>query len=140
MDGRCYIEIEMQHTENVSFENKELKGGSVLEVSGITTSQGWLYFSIADVEVSFDLSNLKEAELMDPSWVDPQLLCSQKTASVRGNVGPFGILAFASNDLTEQTAIDKYGVLMCSDQSMSSLREGLKKETYGAFIDINPLH
>ncbi|XP_039051205.1 beta-fructofuranosidase, insoluble isoenzyme CWINV1-like isoform X1 [Hibiscus syriacus] len=134
-------EIEKQRTGNVSFENKELKGGSVFEVSGITASQ-------ADVEVSFDLSNLKEAELMDPSSVDPQLLCSQKTASVRGNVGPFGILAFASKDLTEQTVIffrvfrsnDQYVVLMCSDQSGSSLREGLKKETYGAFIDVDPLH
>ncbi|KAK8544630.1 hypothetical protein V6N13_045712 [Hibiscus sabdariffa] len=87
-------EIEMQRAENVSFKNKELKGGSVL---------GSLrHYSFS---VSFDLSNLKEAELMDPSWIDPQLLCSQKTASVRGNVGPFGILAFASNDLTEQTAI-----------------------------------
>ncbi|KAK8505268.1 hypothetical protein V6N12_067237 [Hibiscus sabdariffa] len=77
---------------------RNLRVDLYLEVSGITASQ-------ADVEVSFDLSNLKEAELMDPSWIDPQLLCSQKTASVRGNVGPFGILAFASNDLTEQTAI-----------------------------------
>ncbi|KAE8689091.1 Beta-fructofuranosidase, insoluble isoenzyme CWINV3 [Hibiscus syriacus] len=133
-------EIEKQHAENVSFKNKELKGGSVLEVSGITAFQIWLYFSIADVEVSFDLSNLKEAELMHPSWMDPQLLCSQKTASVEGNVGPFGILAFASKDFTEQTTIffcvfrsnDEYVVLMCSDQSRSSLREGLKKETYGA--------
>ena len=62
---------------------------------------------------------------MDPSWVDPQLLCSKKTASFRGSVGPFGILVLASKDLAEQTAIffrifrsnDKYIVLMCSDQS-----------------------
>ncbi|KAL4297245.1 hypothetical protein GQ457_12G021210 [Hibiscus cannabinus] len=107
-----------------------------------------LYFKSQALQLLRPMSNLNEAELMDPSWVDPQLLCSQKTASVRGNVGPFGILAFASNDLTEQTAIffrvfrstDKYVVLMCSDQSRSSLREGLKTETYGAFIDIDPLH
>ncbi|XVF89077.1 hypothetical protein PTKIN_Ptkin19aG0101800 [Pterospermum kingtungense] len=134
-------EIETLRAKNVSFHNKELKGGSVLEVSGITASQ-------ADVEVSFDLSNLEEAELMDPSWVDPQLLCSQKTASYRGSVGPFGILVLASKDMTEQTAIffrifrsnDKYVVLMCSDQTRSSSREGLKKTTYGAFIDIDPLY
>ncbi|KAK8509206.1 hypothetical protein V6N13_062262 [Hibiscus sabdariffa] len=134
-------EIEKLRTGNVSFENKKLEGGSVLEVSGITASQ-------ADMEVSFDLSNLEEAELMDPSWIDPQLICSQKTAPVRGNIGPFGILAFASKDLTEQTAIffrvfrsdGKHVVIMCSDQSRSSLREGLRKETYGTFIDIDPLH
>ncbi|MBA0810543.1 hypothetical protein Gohar_002527 [Gossypium harknessii] len=134
-------EIEKQRTVNVSFKNKELKGGSVLEISGITASQ-------ADVEVSFNSSNLKEADLLDPSWVDPQLLCSQKTASVGGNIGPFGILALASKDLTEQTSIffrvfrrnDKYVVLMCSDQSRSSLEEGPKKTIYGAFIDIDPLN
>lgn len=134
-------EIEKQRTVNVRFKNKELKGGSVLEISGITASQ-------SDVEVSFNSSNLKEADLLDPSWVDPQLLCSQKTASVGGNIGPFGILALASKDLTEQTSIffrvfrsnEKYVVLMCSDQSRSSLEEGLKKTIYGAFIDIDPLN
>ncbi|KAK6273865.1 hypothetical protein POUND7_010948 [Theobroma cacao] len=134
-------EIEELRAKNVSYQSKQLKGGSVLEVSGITASQ-------ADVEISFDLSNLKEAELMDPSWVDPQLVCSQKTASFRGSVGPFGILVLASKDLTEQTAIffrifrshDKYVVLMCSDQSRSSLREGPNKASYGAFIDIDPLY
>lgn len=62
---------------------------------------------------------------MDPSWTDPQLLCSQKDASSSGKFGPFGLLALASKDLTEQTAIffrtfrgnGKYVVLMCSDQS-----------------------
>ena len=77
------------------------------------------------MEVSFDMLGLEKAELMDPSWVDPQSLCSQKNASVRGKVGPFGLLVLASKDLTEQTAIffrifksnKKYVVLMCSDQS-----------------------
>ncbi|CAK7352936.1 unnamed protein product [Dovyalis caffra] len=125
----------------VSFHAKKLKSGSTIEVPGITASQ-------ADVEVSFELLNLEEAELMDPSWTDPQLLCSQKKASVRGKLGPFGLLVFATKDLTEQTAIyfrifrrkDKYIVLMCSDQSRSSVREGLDKTTYGAFIDMDPRH
>lgn len=82
----------------------------------------------ADVEVSFDIPNLEEAELMDPSWNDPQALCNQKNASVKGAIGPFGLLVLASNNLTEQTAIffhilkntqEKNIVLMCSDQSRS---------------------
>jgi beta-fructofuranosidase len=89
----------------------------------------------ADVEISFDLPNLDEAESIDPSWVDPQLLCSQKGASVRGTVGPFGLLVLASKDLTEQTAVffrifrrhDNYVVLMCSDQSR------LKKYPFESF-------
>ncbi|GKV03621.1 hypothetical protein SLEP1_g15895 [Rubroshorea leprosula] len=100
-----------------------------------------------DVKISFDLPSLKEAELMGPSWADPQLLCSQKAASVRGKVGPFGLLVLASKGLKEKTAVffrvfrsshDKYVVLMCSDQSRSSLREGLDITTYGAFMDIDP--
>ena len=79
----------------------------------------------ADVEASFDVLGLEEAELMEPSWVDPQLLCSQKSAAFRGKVGPFGLLVLASKNLSEQTAIffrifkssEKYVVLMCSDQS-----------------------
>ncbi|KAB8982105.1 hypothetical protein FH972_026891 [Carpinus fangiana] len=131
-------EIEKLRTNKVSFHEKEVKDGFIFEVPGITASQ-------ADVEVSFDLPNLDEAESLDPNWVDPQLLCSQKGASGRGRVGPFGLLVLASKDLTEQTAVffrifrrhDNYVVLMCSDQSRSSLREGLGKTIYGAFVHID---
>ncbi|KAF3951741.1 hypothetical protein CMV_022639 [Castanea mollissima] len=84
---------------------------------------------------------------LDPNQVDPQQLCSQKGASTNnGTVGPFGLLALASKDLTEQTAVyfrifkrdGKYVVLMCSDQSRSSLREGLEKPIYGAFVNMDP--
>nr|WPJ73841.1 cell wall invertase 4 [Morus alba] len=133
-------EIEKLRSNKVDLQKKlDLKGGSEFEVFGVTASQ-------ADVEVTFDVEELKKAELFDPSWVDPQLLCSQKNASVRGEIGPFGLLALASKDLTEQTAIffrifksnEEYIVLMCSDQSRSSLREGLDKTTYGAFVDLDP--
>ncbi|GLT97259.1 hypothetical protein SLE2022_148320 [Rubroshorea leprosula] len=135
-------ELEKLRMKKVSFHDKELKGGSAVKVPGITASQ-------ADVEVLFNLPSLKEAELMDPSWVDPQLLCSQNAASVRGKVGPFGLLVLASKELQEKTAVffrifrsihDKCVVLMCSDQSRSSLWEGLDTTTYGAFMDIDPSH
>lgn len=78
-----------------------------------------------DVEVSFELSKLDEAKFVDPSWVDPQILCSNKNSLVSGKFGPFGLLALASKDLTEQTAVffrifrgkNRFIVLMCSDQS-----------------------
>ncbi|XVE90403.1 hypothetical protein DITRI_Ditri20bG0075000 [Diplodiscus trichospermus] len=132
-------EIETLRAENVSILEKQLKGGSVLEISGINASQ-------ADVEVSFDLTNLKEVEYMVPDGVDPRDLCSKHPASFRGMIGPFGLLVLASQGLTEQTAIffrifrshEKYVVLMCSDQSRSTFREGPDKITYGAFIDIDP--
>ncbi|CBI20652.3 unnamed protein product, partial [Vitis vinifera] len=135
-------EIAILHKNQVTFHNKELRGGSVIEVSGITASQ-------ADVEVSFDFPHLEEAELMDPSWTDPQALCSRKNVSVKGGIGPFGLLVLASNNLTEQTAIffrifkstqEKHIVLMCSDQSRSSLRQDVDKTIYGAFVDIDLNH
>lgn len=71
------------------------------------------------------MPKLEEAEVLDPNWNDPQLLCSINTARVRGRAGPFGLLVMASQDLTEQTAVffrvfrenHQFVVLMCSDQS-----------------------
>ncbi|KAI3418315.1 uncharacterized protein J3R85_013791 [Psidium guajava] len=132
-------EMEKLRAKEVTTLSMDLKGGSAVEVSGITAAQ-------ADVEVSFKITDLAKAETIDHNSVDPQLLCSSKTASVRGKLGPFGLLALASEDLKEQTAIyfhvlkkqGKFVVLMCSDQSRSSLMGGLDKTSYGGFIDLDP--
>lgn len=79
----------------------------------------------ADIEILFEVPELQDAEFLNPTGVDPQLLCTDANASVKGRLGPFGVLAFATKDLTEQTAIffrifkghNGYVVLMCSDQS-----------------------
>ncbi|KAK8515422.1 hypothetical protein V6N13_139600 [Hibiscus sabdariffa] len=118
---------------------KQLESGSVFEVSGITASQ-------ADIEINFELPKLEEAEFMDTILVDPQLICDRQDSSVTGKYGPFGLLALATKDLTEQTAVffrvfrgdNRYVVLMCSEQKRSSLRDNLDKTTYGAFVDIDP--
>lgn len=81
----------------------------------------------ADVEITFGLNDFKKAEVLDPSWTDPQLLCSQKSATVKGSLGPFGLYVLASKGLKEYTAVfyrifkanNKYVVLLCSDQSRS---------------------
>nr|ASW25863.1 beta-fructofuranosidase, insoluble isoenzyme CWINV1 [Litchi chinensis] len=134
-------EVEMLRGKQASINNKKLESGSVFEVSGIIASQ-------VDVEVVFELPELEKAdEFTSPGWVDPQLLCNDKNALIRSKLGPFSLLALATEDLTEQTAIffrifrghNRYIVLMCSDQSRSSLREDTDKTTYGAFVDIDPL-
>jgi len=78
----------------------------------------------ADVEISFEVNEFGKAEVLD-HWEDPQILCGQKGAAVKGGLGPFGLLVFASRGLQEYTAVffrifryqNKNLVLMCSDQS-----------------------
>ncbi|KAJ7963186.1 Beta-fructofuranosidase, insoluble isoenzyme like [Quillaja saponaria] len=135
------VEIEKLRTNQVNWPSKVLKGGSILHVSGVSAAQ-------ADVEVSFEVTKFEKAEVLDPSWTNPQLLCSRKEASVKGGLGPFGLLVFASVGLEEYTAVffrifkskDKYVVLMCSDQSRSSLNKNNDRTTYGAFLDVDPVH
>ncbi|KAJ9179338.1 hypothetical protein P3X46_011141 [Hevea brasiliensis] len=134
-------EIEMLRTNPVHLPSQDLKGGSVLEVPSVTAAQ-------ADVEITFKLSNFRKAEVLDPSWTNPQLLCSQKGTSVRGSLGPFGLLVLASKGMQEYTSVffrifkgqNKHVVLMCSDQSRSSLNPDNDKTTYGTFVDVDPVH
>ncbi|CAN0878040.1 Beta-fructofuranosidase, insoluble isoenzyme CWINV1 [Linum grandiflorum] len=135
-------EVEKLRMRQVNLPCQELKLGSVLEISGITAAQ-------ADVEISFGKLDLSKAESLNhPSWkTDPHLICTQMGASVKSGVGPFGLLVLSSNHLEEFTAVffrvfkgenDRYVVLMCSDQSRSSLNRENDLATYGAFVDINP--
>ncbi|KAL6134645.1 hypothetical protein ACLB2K_066873 [Fragaria x ananassa] len=138
------VELEKLRTNEVKLPSTLLKGGSLHEVIGVTAAQ-------ADVDVAFEISDLKKAEVMDPSWTNAQLLCSKKGTSVKGALGPFGLLAFVSKDLKEKTAIfyrifkshnnnNKYVVLMCSEQSRSSLNPDNDMTTYGVFVNVDPLH
>ncbi|XP_021812647.1 beta-fructofuranosidase, insoluble isoenzyme CWINV1-like isoform X1 [Prunus avium] len=135
------VEIEKLREKEVKLPSSVLKGGSVHEVLGVTAAQ-------ADVEITFGISDLKKAEVLDPSWTNPQLLCSQKGASVKGGLGPFGLLVLASKGLKEYTSVfyrifkdhNKHVVLLCSDQSRSSLNKDNDKTTYGAFVNVDPLH
>nr|AFV59226.1 cell wall invertase CcwINV [Elsholtzia haichowensis] len=128
-------EIEKLRKGQVISSNTELKGGSVLEISGVTASQ-------ADVEISFEMSTFKNVEELDPRWSDPQAICSKNGAG-KG----FGLPVLASKKLEEYTAVylrvfrakNRYVVLMCSDQSRSSLHLDYDKTTYGAFVDVNPV-
>ncbi|KAM7483852.1 hypothetical protein LguiB_008435 [Lonicera macranthoides] len=136
------VEIEKLRANRVDAPSRVLKGGDVLEVAGVTATQ-------ADVEILFEIKGVENAEVLDPSWKDPQVICSQKGVKGGRGVGPFGLLVLASNDLQEYTAVffrifkseaDKYVVLMCSDQTRSSLGLDYDKTTYGAFVDVDPLH
>ncbi|CAK9179954.1 unnamed protein product [Ilex paraguariensis] len=133
-------EIEKLRTNQVNLPSKVLIGGSVLEVAGVTGSQ-------ADVDILFEISDYEKADVLDPSWTNPQELCSRNGASVKGGLGPFGLMVLASKDLQEYTAVffrifkvqTNYVVLMCTDLSRSSLHLDYDKPTYGAFMDLDPV-
>ncbi|KAJ1415450.1 Glycosyl hydrolase family 32, N-terminal [Sesbania bispinosa] len=111
--------------------------------------KGWSGIQ-ADIEISFEVSDLGKAQELDPSWtLDPQLLCSGIGTKVKGRgLGPFGLLVLASKGMQEYTAVfftvfranKKYAVLMCSDQSRSSLNHKNDFTTYGAFVDVDPVY
>ncbi|KAJ8755810.1 hypothetical protein K2173_024355 [Erythroxylum novogranatense] len=134
-------ELETLRTNPVNLPSQVLERGSVLQVSGVTAAQ-------ADVEISFKVSKSDKADVLDPSWTNPQLLCSQKGAIVKGSLGPFGLLILASKDMQEYTSVffrifkgkNSSVVLMCSDQSRSSLNHNNDMTTYGTFLDLDPVH
>ncbi|KAK2352580.1 beta-fructofuranosidase, cell wall isozyme [Trifolium repens] len=134
------VEIEKLRTNHVSLHSKVLRRGTLLEISGVTAAQ-------ADVEISFEVNELEKAQELDLSWkMDPQYLCSENGAKMNGvGLGPFGLLVLASKDMQEYTRIffkvfranKKHVVLMCSDQSRSSLNHKNDLTTYGAFVDVD---
>ncbi|KAL5757510.1 hypothetical protein ACOSP7_020121 [Xanthoceras sorbifolium] len=118
-------EIEKLRGNQVKWPSKILEGGSMLEVIGVTAGQKCL-------KKSGTIHNCFAAKKCSPSGV----------------LGPFGFLTFASNTLSEYTAVffrinkhhNKHKVLMCSDQSRSSLNKHNDNTTYGVFVDLDPAH
>ncbi|KAL2899582.1 Fructan 6-exohydrolase [Bienertia sinuspersici] len=134
-------EVETLRENQVDLLPQVIGGGSLIEVAGITASQ-------ADVEVSFKIPETKHVEEFDPTWTNPQILCSKKGTSVKGRIGPFGLLTLASKGLEEYNAVffkifrapNKYVVLMCADPSRSSLNPTTDKLGFGTFVDVDPLN
>ncbi|KAK6795984.1 hypothetical protein RDI58_009439 [Solanum bulbocastanum] len=138
------VEIEKLRMNPVIEETTVLMPGSVREITGVNATQ-------ADVEMSFSAKTLEKAEKWEANWTNPQQVCSIKGASVKGRLGPFGLLVLASKDMQEYTAIffrifkgdnNNFIVLMCSDQTRSSLHlpsSDYDKTTYGALLNVDPL-
>ncbi|CAO1943685.1 unnamed protein product [Urochloa humidicola] len=133
-------EIETLRRRRAAMVGAEVEAGGMREVEGVESSQ-------ADVEVVFEVTSLERAEGLDPSrLMDPDALCAEKGASVRGGVGPFGLLVMASgDDLREHTAVffrvfrllREYTVLMCTDLTRSSTKAGVYKPTHGGFVNVD---
>ncbi|KAJ3692640.1 hypothetical protein LUZ60_011735 [Juncus effusus] len=132
-------EIESLRKDRVQLQNTELKSRELLEITGISTPQ-------SDVEIVFEIPSLEKAEKFEEQYLlDPSKLCKETGAFGKGGIGPFGIFVLSTEDLSENTPIffriyrynDKYMVLMCSDLSRSSKREGVYKPAHGGFVGID---
>ncbi|OEL30201.1 Beta-fructofuranosidase, insoluble isoenzyme 6 [Dichanthelium oligosanthes] len=133
-------EIETVRRRRAALLGAEVESGGLREIAGIVSSQ-------ADVDVVFDVPSLEHAEHLDPDrLLDADVLCAEKGASVRGGIGPFGLLVMASgDDLREHTAVffrvfrllHEYTVLMCTDLARSSTKAGVYKPTHGGFVNVD---
>lgn len=131
-------ELETLRRKRVELRNQELTTGTRIKIKGVTAAQ-------ADVEVTFSLPNLDNAEQFDPSWFDAQKLCVQKGSAVQGGLGPFGLITLASKNLEEYTPVffrvfktqNSHVVLMCSDARSSSLQKGLYTPAFAGFVDVD---
>ncbi|KAL8517756.1 hypothetical protein ACS0TY_015830 [Phlomoides rotata] len=112
----------------VELSNEKMLKGQKLEIKGITAAQ-------ADVDVTFSFDSLDKAEAFDESWdrYDADKMCGHKGSTVEGGLGPFGLITLASQNLEEYTPVffrvfkdkdNQHLVLMCSDASRSTLRDG----------------
>ncbi|RCV15060.1 hypothetical protein SETIT_3G028400v2, partial [Setaria italica] len=133
-------EIETLRRRRADLVDAEVEAGGLREIGDVESSQ-------ADVDVVFEVPSLVRAEGLDPSrLLDADALCGEKGASVRGGVGPFGLLVMASgDDLREHTAVffrvfrilHEYTVLMCTDLTRSSTMAGVYKPMHGGFVNVD---
>ncbi|KAK4396542.1 Beta-fructofuranosidase, insoluble isoenzyme 1 [Sesamum angolense] len=115
-------EVEAQRGKLVELANREMNKGEKIEVIGITAAQ-------ADVDVTFTFRSLDKAEPFDPSWdrYDGQKICSQRGQQLKAED-------------------NKHLVLMCSDASRSTLKDGetsmkdgkdAYRPSFAGFVDID---
>ncbi|KAL9227694.1 hypothetical protein vseg_003351 [Gypsophila vaccaria] len=123
----------------VQLTKLHLQTGKHVEIKGITAAQ-------ADVEVTFYIPSLDKAQQFDPRWTNAQDLCAKMGSTVKGGVGPFGLLTLASDHLEEYTPVffrifkdqpNKHVVLLCSDATSSSLGQNLYKPSFAGFVDVD---
>ncbi|TVU38202.1 hypothetical protein EJB05_11559, partial [Eragrostis curvula] len=143
-------EIESLRRNEVSHQDIELEKGDLFEIKDIDNSQATHlahhFLKQADVEVDFELLALDTAENFDPSWLlDIEKHCREADASVESDVGPFGLIVLATDNMEEHTTVhfrvyksqQKYTILMCSDLRRSSLRPEVYTPAYGGFFEFD---
>ncbi|KAK6126458.1 hypothetical protein DH2020_039794 [Rehmannia glutinosa] len=133
-------EVETLRGKKIKLSNQKLAKGEKIEIKGITAAQ-------ADVDVTFSFDSLDKAEPFDQAGTDMmhKSFAAKKGSTIQGGLGPFGLLTLASKNLEEYTPVffrvfkdqNKHLVLMCSDASRSSLKDGTGayRPSFAGFVD-----
>jgi beta-fructofuranosidase len=130
-------EVEALRGARVNYQNIVLNDGDVIKVDGGDGSQ-------LDVIISFEKPDVYAVGNVNPEEFD----CAQGGSAQKGIFGPFGVLVHTDHSLTEQTAVffyitptadGQWSTRVCSDQSRSSLAQGLDKAVYGSSVTVLPI-
>lgn len=100
-----------------------------------------------DMELSFGMPNMSRAALQPPELLTEsgQLACAQRSSEGNTGIGPFGVYVLATDDFLELTAIYFHvlqsaggglRILVCSDQSRSSVAPNLDTAAFGSFVRV----
>lgn len=129
-------EVESLRLTSKSFQNLKVAPGSVIPLHVGSATQ-------LDINAEFEI----EKEAFDRiSGSDELYRCNTSGgAAQRGGLGPFGLLVFADEKLTEQTPVYFYIVkgtdghlktFFCSDESRSSKASDVGKQIHGSIVPV----
>ncbi|GLJ07563.1 hypothetical protein SUGI_0069740 [Cryptomeria japonica] len=141
-------EVEALRGISVTKHNVVLKRGSVRKIDGLNSGAAQV-----DVEVQFKIDNKVEDHVYETVddmdvFTNAQKLCS-RGKNIDETPQGFGLMVLASDDLRERSVVsfrffkqksdDRLGkVVLCVDQSRSSLGTNVDKTSYGGFVNLSP--
>lgn len=133
-------EVKSLRGDQVSKTDVELETGSILKIDGASGGQ-------LDVEVVFEYPDVSKVSPDEDVHADTPFDCSNGGSAQQGIFGPFGLLVMADEALLEQTAVffyisqskgGRWATHFCSDQSRSSLLDGVDSSTYWGTVRVFP--
>ncbi|KAG5558384.1 hypothetical protein RHGRI_008341 [Rhododendron griersonianum] len=128
-------EVEELRLNATEYQGVELEPGSVVPLNITSATQ-------LDISATFEVD---EAALEGTFEADVGYNCSTAGASVKGALGPFGLLVIADDSLSEFTAIyfyiakdtdGSYTTFFCSDEMRSSNANDINKRIYGGSVPV----
>jgi beta-fructofuranosidase len=128
-------ELEELRLNNTEYLGVKLAPGSVVPLNITSATQ-------LDISATFEVD---EAALEGTLEADVGYNCSTTGATVRGALGPFGLLVIADDSLTEFTPVyfyiskdtdGSYQTFICSDEIRSSNANDINKRIYGDTVPV----